>query len=147
MKRKGCDSGAFHGGCRAKMGFTTALCARWADLHASVPPTHCTQGGRRKKGGRGRRRRRRGAQCKWRRPPPNPIQSISGYKSAASASEGPIRGTRCCLVPFGDPSGSLVVSRPLRCHRGNASLICGCRLSLILIDSSTSSLVVSAAAA
>lgn len=49
VERRGYDSGVFHDGSRAEMGFQITLLALCANLHASMPPTGCTEGRRRRR--------------------------------------------------------------------------------------------------
>lgn len=44
VERRGYDSGVFHGACEAEMGFQITPLALCANLHASMPPTGCTEG-------------------------------------------------------------------------------------------------------
>lgn len=44
VERRGYDSGVFHGACGAEMGFQITPLALCANLHASMPPTGCTEG-------------------------------------------------------------------------------------------------------
>ena len=44
VERRGYDSGVFHGACGAEMGFQITPLALCANLHASRPPTGCTEG-------------------------------------------------------------------------------------------------------